>query len=181
MEASFRYILDPQGRQGYDENIVFLAHLGDVTKNGSPREYAAATEVFDCWTTGASYGVLAGNHDVSTAPIDQRGKTPYLALTSPAAGRQTQTPQAPTPGYNTAHIFRAGGRSLAAAVPWTGDVGQGFRLDQCRHRGEPDAAGDRHHPRDRRLSYGDGGKFFFPAASRKMAGLSGYGQNCWTV
>ncbi|MEV0480855.1 LamG-like jellyroll fold domain-containing protein [Streptomyces sp. NPDC050508] len=120
MEASFRYVLDPAGRAGgNDENIVFLAHLGDVTQNGLAEEYAAVTKVFGMLDrAGASYGVLAGNHDVRAD--DQRGPTPYLDTFSPARARKTPGYHSSSPdGYNTAHIFRAGGRSwMLLSLDW---------------------------------------------------------------
>ena len=120
MEASFRYVLDPAGRAGgNDENIVFLAHLGDVTQNGLAGEYAAVTKVFGMLDrAGASYGVLAGNHDVRDD--DQRGATPYLDTFSPARARRTPGYHSSSPdGYNTAHIFRAGGRSwMLLSLDW---------------------------------------------------------------
>jgi hypothetical protein len=120
MEASFRYVLDPAGRAGgSDENIVFLAHLGDVTNNGLAEEYAAATKVFDMLDrAGASYGVLAGNHDVRGD--DQRGGTPYLDTFGPARARKTPGYHSSSPdGYNTAHIFTAGGRKwMLLSLDW---------------------------------------------------------------
>jgi hypothetical protein len=120
MEASFRYVLDPAGRAGgSDENIVFLAHLGDVTNNGLAEEYAAATKVFDMLDrAGASYGVLAGNHDVRGD--DQRGGTPYLDTFGPARARKTPGYHSSSPdGYNTAHIFAAGGRKwMLLSLDW---------------------------------------------------------------
>jgi len=120
MEASFRYVLDPAARRGgYDENIVFLAHLGDVTQNGRAEEYAAATKVFAMLDrAGASYGVLAGNHDVSAD--DQRGSTPYLDTFNPTrAGKSPSYHSSSPDGYNTSHIFRAGGRSwLLLSLDW---------------------------------------------------------------
>ncbi|MGW1213735.1 LamG-like jellyroll fold domain-containing protein [Streptomyces sp. NPDC002499] len=120
MEASFRYVLDPAGRAGgSDENIVFLAHLGDVTQNGLVEEYAAATKVFDLLDrAGASYGVLAGNHDVRGD--DQRGATPYLDTFSAARARRTPGHHSSSPdGYNTAHIFKAGGREwMLLSLDW---------------------------------------------------------------
>ncbi|MEW1860913.1 LamG-like jellyroll fold domain-containing protein [Streptomyces sp. NPDC088194] len=120
VEASFRYVLDPAGRAGgNDENIVFLAHLGDVTQNGLTEEYAAATKVFDLLDrAGASYGVLAGNHDVSDT--DQRGSTPYLKTFSPARAKRTPSYHSSSPdGYNTCHIFKAGGRSwMLLSLDW---------------------------------------------------------------
>ena len=120
MEASFRYVLDPAGRAGgNDENIVFLAHLGDVTQNGLAEEYAAATKVFDMLDrAGASYGVLAGNHDVRDD--DQRGATPYLDTFTPARAKKTPGYHSSSPdGYNTAHIFKAGGRKwMLLSLDW---------------------------------------------------------------
>ena len=127
MEASFRYVLDPAGRAGgSDENIVFLAHLGDVTNNGLAEEYAAATKVFDMLDrAGASYGVLAGNHDVRGT--DQRGGTPYLDTFSPARARKTPGYHSSSPdGYNTAHIFTAGSRKwMLLSLDWRMSA-QGF-------------------------------------------------------
>ncbi|MCX5399862.1 LamG-like jellyroll fold domain-containing protein [Streptomyces sp. NBC_00102] len=120
MEASFRYVLDPAGRAGgRDENIVFLAHLGDVTNNGHAEEYAAVTKVFDMLDdAGAAYGVLAGNHDVGGD--DQRGSTPYLDTFGPARAKKSPAYHSSSPdGYNTSHIFRAGGRSwMVLSLDW---------------------------------------------------------------
>lgn len=120
VEASFRWVLDPRGRAGGDdENIVFLAHLGDVTNNGLAEEYAAATEVFGLLDrAGAAYGVLAGNHDVGGD--DQRGATPYLDTFSVARAKKRPSHHASSPdGYNTAHVFRAAGRDwMLLALDW---------------------------------------------------------------
>ncbi len=120
VEASFRYVLDPAGRAGGpDENVVFLAHLGDVTNNGLAEEYAAATKVFDLLdNAGAAYGVLAGNHDVSAD--DQRGDTPYLDTFGPARARKSPGYHSSSPdGYNTSHVFRAGGRAwMLLSLDW---------------------------------------------------------------
>ena len=120
METSFAYVLDPQARKGGDdENIVFLAHLGDVTNNGLAEEYAAATEVFDMLDrAGVAYSVLAGNHDVSGD--DQRGGTPYLDTFTVARARRTPGFTAASPdGYNTAHVFTGGGRRwMVLALDW---------------------------------------------------------------
>ena len=120
VEASFRYVLDPAGRAGGpDENVVFLAHLGDVTNNGLAEEYAAATKVFDLLdNAGAAYGVLAGNHDVGAD--DQRGDTPYLDTFGPARARKSPGHHSSSPdGYNTSHVFRAGGRAwMLLSLDW---------------------------------------------------------------
>ncbi|WP_328719295.1 LamG domain-containing protein [Streptomyces sp. NBC_00247] len=120
MEASFRYVLDPAGRAGgNDENIVFLAHLGDVTNNGHAEEFAAVTKVFDMLDdAGAAYGVLAGNHDVGGD--DQRGRTPYLDTFGPARAKKSPAYHSSSPdGYHTSHIFRAGGRRwMVLSLDW---------------------------------------------------------------
>lgn len=120
MEASFRYVLDPAGRKGgSDENVVFLAHLGDVTNNGLAEEYAAATKVFDLLDHArVSYSVLAGNHDVSGD--DQRGDTPYRDTFTPARAAKTPSYHSSSPdGYNTSHILHAGGRKwMILALDW---------------------------------------------------------------
>ncbi|MFK0117819.1 LamG-like jellyroll fold domain-containing protein [Streptomyces sp. NPDC090994] len=168
VEASFRWVLDPEGRAGgNDENIVFLAHLGDVTNNGLAEEYAAATEVFGLLDrAGASYGVLAGNHDVSDD--DQRGDTPYLDTFSVARAKKRPSHHASSPdGYNTAHVFRAGGRDwMLLALDWRLSE-SGFAWANAVIAGNPtlpvivtthEIVG----------SYDDG-----------TAGLSGYGQQLW--
>ncbi|MFE6865680.1 LamG-like jellyroll fold domain-containing protein [Kitasatospora sp. NPDC057692] len=116
VEASIRYVLDGgvNREDGTDDNIVFLAHLGDVTENGLAVEYAAVTKVFGLLDdAGAAYGVLAGNHDVRSSTDDRRGSTPYLETFSKARAARTSGYHGSSPdGYNTCHIFRAGGR------PW---------------------------------------------------------------
>ncbi len=120
MEASFRYVLDPERRAGgNDENIVFLAHLGDVTQNGLAGEYAAVTKVFDMLDrAGASYGVLVRQpRRVRRRPA---GPYPYLDTFGPARAKKTPGYHSSSPdGYNTAHIFRAGGRSwMLLSLDW---------------------------------------------------------------
>ena len=122
LEASFRYVLDSPARTtGPDENIVFLAHLGDVTQNGLAEEYAAATKVFDLLDdAGAAYGVLAGNHDVDSGSTDQRGSTPYLRTFGPDRARRSPGYRGSSKdGYNTCHVFRAAGREwMVLSLDW---------------------------------------------------------------
>lgn len=117
MEASFRYVLDNRK----DENIAFLAHLGDITQNGLPQEFAAVSSTFGMLDrSGFGYSVLAGNHDIRSSTDDQRGKTAYLNTFSPArfAGSPTYR-GASADGYNSYHIFRAAGREwLVLALDW---------------------------------------------------------------
>jgi len=120
IEASFRYLINQQA----EHNIVFMAHLGDMTQNGQAGEFAAVDKAFrvldDNWV---SYSVVAGNHDVSGT--DQRGDTPYLDNFGPARFAGAPTFGGATPdGYNTYHRFRAGGRDwLLLALDWRPSAG----------------------------------------------------------
>ncbi|MEK2494481.1 LamG-like jellyroll fold domain-containing protein [Kitasatospora purpeofusca] len=116
VEAALRHVLDGgvNREDGTDDNIVFLAHLGDVTENGLPTEFAAVSKVFGLLDdAGAAYGVLAGNHDVRSSTDDRRGSTPYLETFGPTRAARTSGYHSSSPdGYNTCHIVTAGGR------PW---------------------------------------------------------------
>jgi hypothetical protein len=135
--ASFKYIVDQAN--GDDGNIVFMAHLGDLTEDGLATEFGPVGEVFDYLDQrGAAYSVLAGNHDVNSGTTDQRGSTPHLTTMGPQRFAKSKTfVGADSTGYNTAHVFTGGGRQwLLLALDWRLSP-EGF-------------AGDRHHPRDRR-------------------------------
>jgi hypothetical protein len=57
-EESFRYIID--------NDIVFMAHLGDLTEDADPASFEQVGKAFDLLEShGVAYSVLAGNHDVS--------------------------------------------------------------------------------------------------------------------
>ncbi|MFG2026146.1 LamG-like jellyroll fold domain-containing protein [Streptomyces sp. NPDC048825] len=117
IEASLRYILE----HGKDENIVFLSHLGDLTENGAQAEVAAASKAFELLDQqGVGYSVLAGNHDVRSSTNDQRGPTPYLEAFGPQRFKGKPTFGGASPdGYNTFHLFKAGGRQwLVLALDW---------------------------------------------------------------
>ncbi|GGW48166.1 Tat pathway signal sequence domain protein [Streptomyces galilaeus] len=117
VEASLRYLLE----HGRDENIVFLSHLGDLTQNGTKAEVAAISEAFTLLDRRrVGYSVLAGNHDVRSSTTDQRGASPYLDAFGPGrfAGRPSFGGASPD-GYNTFHVFRAGGREwMVLALDW---------------------------------------------------------------
>lgn len=117
VEASLRHLLE----HGRDENIVFLSHLGDLTQNGAAAEFAAVGEAFELLDRrGVGYSVLAGNHDVRSSTTDQRGASPYLDAFGPwrSKGRPTFGGASPD-GYNTFHLFRAGGREwMVLALDW---------------------------------------------------------------
>ncbi|MEU6223553.1 LamG-like jellyroll fold domain-containing protein [Streptomyces sp. NPDC047042] len=117
VEASLRYLLE----HGRDENIVFLSHLGDLTQNGAAPEIAAIGEAFRLLDRrGVGYSVLAGNHDVKSSTTDQRGASPYLDVFGPERFKGKKTfGGASTDGYNTFHVFKAGGREwLVLALDW---------------------------------------------------------------
>lgn len=117
--ASFRYIVDRAN--GGSDNIVFMAHLGDLTEDGLAQEFGPVGEVFDYLDRrGVAYSVLAGNHDVNSGTTDQRGPTPYLDTMGPQRFRRSPSfIGADSTGYNTAHLFRGGGREwLLLALDW---------------------------------------------------------------
>jgi len=116
-EESFRYIID--NSSDLNNNIVFMAHLGDLTEDADPLSFAQVDQAFDLMDShGAAYSVLAGNHDVTGD--DSRGETPYLQTMGPQRFRKSKTfAGSDSTGYNTAHIFRAAGRSwLLLALDW---------------------------------------------------------------
>jgi hypothetical protein len=108
LNASLRYVL----AHGQDENIVFLAHLGDLTQNGLASEFDHIGQSFrllDRYRVG--YSVLAGNHDINSSTTDQRGDSPYLHTFGPQRFARAETFGGASPdGYNTFHVFRAAGR-----------------------------------------------------------------------
>ena len=115
-EESFRYIID--------NNIVFMAHLGDLTEDAQASSFGYVSQAFDILDSqGAAYSVLAGNHDVSGD--DTRGTTPYLETMGPQRFKKSPTfAGADATGYNTAHIFRAAGREwLLLAMDWRTSAG----------------------------------------------------------
>jgi Concanavalin A-like lectin/glucanases superfamily len=117
--ASFQYILD--GGNGGNGNIVFMAHLGDLTEDGLAAEFQHVGDVFGFLDAhGVGYSVLAGNHDVNSSTDDQRGPTPYLDTMGPQRIRNSPSFLAATAdGYNTAHVFTAAGRQwLVLALDW---------------------------------------------------------------
>ena len=117
--ASFRYIV--YRANGGSDNIVFMAHLGDLTEDGTVAEFGPVSQVFSYLDQrGAAYSVLAGKHDVRSSTNDQRGDAPYLLAMGPQRFGNSKSLVAADPtGYNTAHVFRAGGRQwLVLALDW---------------------------------------------------------------
>ncbi|TWE23380.1 LamG-like jellyroll fold domain-containing protein [Prauserella muralis] len=111
---TLNYVVRNQGRS----NTVFLAHLGDVTEHGTEAEMRTADTVFRAVHGKLPYSVLGGNHDVSGD--DQRGDTPYLRTFGPSRFARMRTYRGSSPdGYNSYHVFTAGGRSwLLLALDW---------------------------------------------------------------
>lgn len=110
-EASFRYIIE--------NDIVFMAHLGDLTEDADPSSFAEVDKAFHLLDAhGVAYSVVAGNHDVRGD--DSRGGTPYLQTMGPQRFRRSPSFAGADPtGYNTAHVFRAAGREwLVLALDW---------------------------------------------------------------
>ena len=117
VEASLRYLLE----HGAKENIVFLTHLGDLTQNGSAQETAAIGDAFRLLDRKkVGYSVLAGNHDVRSSTDDQRGPTPYLDEFGPDRFKGGPAFGGASPdGYNSFHLFEAGGRQwMVLALDW---------------------------------------------------------------
>ncbi|TDW54908.1 LamG-like jellyroll fold domain-containing protein [Kribbella pratensis] len=117
LTATFNWLIDNRT----DENIVFMAHLGDVTENALAMEFAQADPVFKILDRARfPYSVLAGNHDIDGSKDDTRGPSPYLDTFSPRRFRWMPTYGGSTAnGYNSYHVFRAGGRQwLLLAMDW---------------------------------------------------------------
>ncbi|MEE1763938.1 LamG-like jellyroll fold domain-containing protein [Streptomyces sp. SP18BB07] len=117
VEASLKYLLE----HGEEENIVFLSHLGDLTQNGTAQEMGAIGQAFRLLDRkGVGYSVLAGNHDVRSSTDDQRGPTPYLDVFGPARSKGGPNFGGASPdGYNSFHLFEAGGRQwMVLALDW---------------------------------------------------------------
>lgn len=82
LDASLRYVLEN------DDNVVFLAHLGDLTENGQPGEFAQISRSFQALDRRRfPYSTLAGNHDINSSTDDQRGRTAYLDAFGPQRQR----------------------------------------------------------------------------------------------
>jgi hypothetical protein len=66
------------------------------------------------------YSVLAGNHDIDSGTDDQRGDSQYLRTFGPRRFARVPTYRGSSPGgYNSYHVFTAGGREwLQLALDW---------------------------------------------------------------
>ncbi|WP_285750610.1 LamG-like jellyroll fold domain-containing protein [Lentzea sp. NBRC 105346] len=115
LDATLRYLLDN------DDNVVFIAHLGDLTEHGLKSEIQDIGNSFrrlDWRRVG--YSVLAGNHDLDQSTDDQRGRTPYLDEFGPQRFKHSPTFRGASPdGYNSYHVFKAAQREwLVLALDW---------------------------------------------------------------
>ncbi|MFC4083117.1 LamG-like jellyroll fold domain-containing protein [Amycolatopsis samaneae] len=120
VDAALRWVL------GNDDNVVFLAHLGDLTEHGQPGEFAKISRSFEILDRRRfPYSTLAGNHDVNSSTDDQRGRTPYLDAFGPQRFRRSPAYRESTKdGYNSYHVFRAAGREwLVLALDWRPSAG----------------------------------------------------------
>lgn len=176
-EESFRYIIN--NSRDANNNIVFMAHLGDLTQDADPLSFAQVDKAFALMDSRrAAYSVLAGNHDVTGD--DSRGDTPYLQTMGPQRFEKSKTFAGSDPtGYNTAHIFQAAGRSwLLLAMDWR-TTDQGFAWANKVIKAHPkmpviltshDIVG----------SVYDDNVFPYPSGDPENdAVLSGYGQTVW--
>lgn len=107
-------------RERAGANIAFMAHLGDVTEHGSEHEIGLAGQAFRLLDRKVPYSMLAGNHDIPSSTDDQRGDTAYLRAFGPRRFAGTSTFGGASPdGYNSYHLFAAGGRQwLVLALDW---------------------------------------------------------------
>ncbi|MBP2336261.1 hypothetical protein JOF41_002439 [Saccharothrix coeruleofusca] len=165
-EEPVRETLRYLARKRHEENVVFLAHLGDVTEHGTEREMRVADTVFA--TATLPYSVLAGNHDIASNSTDQRGDSPYLRTFGPHRFRRMATYGGSSPdGYNSFHVIPAGGRRwLLLALDW--------RLSE-RGFGWAQQVLDRHRDLPTILTTHD----LVWADERGQADLSTYGRALW--
>ncbi|MFJ8487999.1 hypothetical protein ACIRBZ_06385 [Streptomyces sp. NPDC094038] len=124
---------------------------------------------------GAEHSVPAGNHDVSGD--DSRGDAPHLRTMGPQRFAHAKTLAGADPtGYNTAHVFRAAGRSwLLLALEWRTSQ-QGFAWAESVVRAHPKLPVI---PTTDDLVYSDYGDNVFPYESgdpEDNAVLSAYGR-----
>ncbi|WP_329034211.1 Tat pathway signal sequence domain protein [Streptomyces sp. NBC_00178] len=176
-EESFRYIIENSGNP--EANIVFMAHLGDLTQDADPSSFEQVDKAFGVMDKhGAAYSVLAGNHDVTGD--DSRGDTPYLRTMGPQRFKRAKTfAGADRTGYNTAHVFEAAGRSwLLLALDWrTTDQGFAWANDVIKAHPKMPVILTSH---DIVASPYDDNVFPYESGDpENNAVLSGYGQTVW--
>ena len=179
-EESFRYIINNSGKES-GSNIVFMAHLGDLTQDGDASSFQAVDKAFSVLDShGVAYSVLAGNHDVSGD--DSRGSTPYLQTMGPQRFKKSPTFAGSDPsGYNTAHIFQAAGREwLLLALDWrTSDQGFGWASQFIKDHPSLPVILTTHEITG--PLYGDNVYPYQSGDAENNAGFSAYGQQVWNT
>ncbi|NMO56756.1 Tat pathway signal sequence domain protein [Actinoplanes sp. TBRC 11911] len=132
LEASLRYLINASSDQ--NNNVVFMAHLGDMTQDADPTSFKAVGKAFKVLDNhGVAYSVLAGNHDVTGD--DSRGDSAYLQTMGPQRFKGNASFVASDPsGYNTAHKFQAAGKTwMVLALDWrTTDAGFAWANDMIK-------------------------------------------------
>jgi hypothetical protein len=178
-EESFRYIISNSGTKANENNIVFMAHLGDLTEDGDASSFKYVDQAFKILdNAGASYSALAGNHDVSGD--DTRGSTPYLQTMGPQRFANSKTfAGSDSSGYNTAHIFRAAGREwLLLAMDWrTSNSGFAWASDFIKAHPDLPVILTTHEIVG--SPYDDNVYPYQSGDPENNAGLSSYGQTVW--
>jgi hypothetical protein len=177
-EASFRYLIKNSGNDS-ENNIVFMAHLGDMTQDADPTSFEQVGKAFELLDShGVGYSVVAGNHDVSGD--DGRGTTPYLETMGPQRFRHNRTFAGADPsGYNTAHIFRAAGQEwLLLAMDWR-TTEQGFAWANQMIKDHPKLPVILTAHDIVWSTYDDNVYPYESGDPENNAGLSGYGQQVW--
>jgi hypothetical protein len=177
-EASFQYVISNSG-DASGNNIVFMAHLGDLTEDADASSFQAVGQAFDVLDAhGVAYSVLAGNHDVRGD--DTRGSTPYLQTMGPQrfTGSPTFAGSDPS-GYNTAHIFQAADQEwLLLAMDWrTSAEGFAWANQFIRDRPKLPVIVTTHELVG--STYDDNVYPYQSGDPENNAGFSGYGQQVW--
>ncbi len=124
--ASFRYIVDQAS--GGNGNIVFMAHLGDLTEDGLATRFGRPGG--RCSTTSTSAGrpaavLAAGNTTCSAPPIaltSAVSKPPW----DRSGSRSQRRSSAPTPPAITPRTSSRAAAAVAAARAGLADVARGF-------------------------------------------------------
>ena len=148
-EASFRYIIDNSG-DASEDNIVFMAHLGDLTEDAAASSFQYVDKAFDILDSrGVAYSVLAGNHDVSGDDTARHHAVPADDGAA-AVQRSRRRSPAPTPPATTPRTSSARPAGSGCCSRWTGGPPRRASPGRTSSSSQPDAAGHPHHARDRR-------------------------------
>jgi hypothetical protein len=156
-----------------------MAHLGDMTEDAAASSFQSVGQAFDVMdSAGAAYSVLAGNHDVSGD--DTRGRTPYLTTMGPQRFKKSKTfAGSDSSGYNTAHVFTAGGQEwlLLALDWWTSSNGFAWANQFIKANPKLPVILTTHEIAG--PTYGDNVYPYQSGDAENDASLSSYGQTVW--